>query len=105
MLSPVSRIVDAESHVRAVIGERYVVDDRVCERQILTLREIQELAAANLSDPDMEDPVAIGEKGREFSVGRNRGIELITFPVRETRETRASERASPEVVVADHLPR
>ena len=55
-------------------------------------REIAELAAADLRQPDVDGTFTIGEERNEASVTRDRRGELAPFEIREVHEARAGNR-------------
>ncbi len=82
----------------SLAGESNAVNDRVGQRRISALREIQELTTADLTHPDVEWAVAIGQEGHELAVRGDGGVEFRAFPVGEAAEASAFQGVLPEEV-------
>src|SRR5262245_52651393 len=93
--------VDAEPRMDPVAGKPDVMNERVGQGRLLSLGEVQELAAADLTYPGVERALVVREKRHEFAVVGDARIQLGAFPGCEATEGGTGEGVLPGSVADD----
>ena len=104
MYSPLQEFLQ-KPDLRTVPGEARDPDWVRDSGSETSLGDVDQLAGADLTDPDVKWAVTVRDKDRELSVRRNRRVDLFAVEVGDTLGSRIGQRILPEIVPLPQLPR
>src|SRR5262245_60367854 len=94
----------AEPDLRAVTGEPDPIGRAIRPEGKSALSEVGKDTAANLGDPCVKLPVAVGDKCRQFSIWRDSRLRFVAFEIGQPLDLGAGERIFPKVIPLPKTP-